>query len=76
MKTIIFAQRLQTAMYLKSWTGAELSKRSGLTQAAISRYINGQRQPSVDRIIRLSKALGVTSDYLMGLTDEIRSESA
>lgn len=69
MKAIVFAQRLQAAMYLRNFTGAELAKRSGLTQATISRYINGQRQPSVDRIIRLSKALDVTSDYLLGLSD-------
>ena len=71
MKTNVFAQRLQTAMYLRNYTGADLAKRSGLTQASISRYINGQRQPSVDRIIRLSKALNVTSDYLLGLSDDV-----
>ncbi len=71
MKTNIFAQRLQTAMYLRKWSGVELAKRSGLTNVSISRYINGQRLPSVDRIIRLSKALGVTSDYLLGLSDDV-----
>lgn len=77
MKTEIFAQRLQIAMYWKEWTGADLAKRSGLTAATISRYICGQRLPNVARLVKLSKALDVSADYLLGLSDAMkRSETA
>lgn len=77
MKSEVFAQRLQIAMYWKEWTGADLARRSGLTAATISRYICGQRLPNVARLIKLSKALDVSSDYLLGLSEAMkRSETA
>ena len=77
MKSEIFAQRLQIAMYWKEWTGADLSRHSGLTAATISRYICGQRLPNVARLVKLSKALDVSADYLLGLSDVMkRSETA
>lgn len=37
---------------------------------AYSQYELGKRQPSVDIIIILAKFYGVSSDYLLGLTDD------
>lgn len=77
MKSEIFAQRLQIAMYWKEWTGADLARRSGLPPATLSRYICGQRLPNVARLVKLSKALDVSADYLLGLSDAMtRSETA
>ena len=77
MKNEVFAQRLQIAMYWKEWTGSELARKSGVPAATISRYICGQRQPNVARLIKLSRALDVSADYLLGLTESMkRSESA
>ena len=72
MKSEVFAQRLQIAMYWKEWTGADLARRSGLPAATISRYICGQRLPNVARLIKLSKALDVSSDYLLGLSEAMK----
>lgn len=77
MKSEVFAQRLQIAMYWKEWTGSELARKSGVPAATISRYICGQRQPNVARLIKLSRALDVSADYLLGLSDAMkRSETA
>lgn len=76
MKSLVFAQRLQIAMYWKECTGADLARRSGLPAPTISRYICGQRLPNVARLIKLSKALDVSSDYLLGLSEAMkRSET-
>lgn len=56
-------------MKQSSINGAELSALSGVTTAAISRYLNGLRTPTVRNIILLAKALGVSVDYLLGLHD-------
>lgn len=40
-------------------TQAELSKRTGITQADISRIENGTRNPSLDMVKRLAKGLGM-----------------
>ena len=77
MKNELFAQRLQIAMYWKEWTGADLARRSGIPAPTISRYLCSQRQPNVARLIKLSKALDVSADYLLGLTESMkRSETA
>lgn len=39
-------------------SGAELARRSGVSQAQISRIFTGQRSASVDLVIALSQALG------------------
>lgn len=72
MKNDIFAERLQIAMYWNELTGADLSRRSGVPASTICRYICGQRLPNVEKLIKLSKALNVSADYLIGLTDEMK----
>lgn len=40
-----------------------------VTIRTISRYEDGSREPSVEMIIKFCKLYEVTSDYLLGLTD-------
>lgn len=64
-----FSRRLSFCMKQQKLNGAELSALSGVTTAAISRYINGLREPSVSNVILLANALNVSVDYLLGLHD-------
>lgn len=45
---------------------AELARRSGLTAAAISQFEAGTRRPRYDALRKLSRALGVSLDYIAG----------
>jgi transcriptional regulator with XRE-family HTH domain len=45
---------------------AELAVRARLQQAAVSHYESGARRPSLRNLRRLSEALEVTTDYLVG----------
>lgn len=45
----------------------ELAKRIGVTEAAMSRYISGTREPKPDVIANIATALHTTSDYLLGI---------
>lgn len=49
-------------------TIAELAKKSGITQAAISQIENGLRDPQLTSAIVLSRALGAKLDRLVGDT--------
>ena len=51
----------------KCMTQAQLAKRSGLTQATISRIESGEvKQLKSDAIKTLAQALGITTDFLVG----------
>lgn len=48
----------------------ELANQLGVSKGVISLWENGLREPSMTSIISLSKFFGVSSDYLLGLTDK------
>ncbi len=66
-----FGNRLTQRRTLLALSQAELSRRSGVAQALISRMESGQiQEPGMSTIRSLATALGVTSDYLIGMCDE------
>jgi transcriptional regulator with XRE-family HTH domain len=44
----------------------QLAATVGVTEAAISHYETGRREPDPDMLGRIANALGVTVDYLLG----------
>lgn len=59
--------RLREARKRKHLTMKELGSMVGVTEAAISHYELGKRQPDNEIIVKLSNSLGVTVDYLLGV---------
>lgn len=49
---------------------SELAERAGLQPSAVSHFETGRRSPSFDNLKRLADALGVTTDYLLGRSDD------
>lgn len=49
----------------------QLSQKSGITEASVSRYLKGDRTARMDIIINFAKALGVTTEYLLCEDDKI-----
>ena len=49
----------------------ELCKKANITEASLSRYENEIREPKACVVAQLADALGVSTDYLLGLTDDI-----
>ena len=64
-----FEEKLKSIMQQQGLTQKELATRSGITEASMSKYLNGERTPRIDVIINLSRALEVTTDELLGETD-------
>ena len=65
----IFVKRLVALMEEKNMTGLELSKLIGTTNVTISRYVNGQRKPRLEIVVKIAEALGTTTDYLLGYSN-------
>ncbi|MGL5712379.1 MAG: helix-turn-helix domain-containing protein [Paraclostridium sp.] len=66
----IIAQRITQARKDLNLKQKELATKADITEANLSRYENGIREPKSAVLIRLADALEVTTDYLVGLTDE------
>ena len=50
----------------KNLTQLQVANALGVSSVVYSRYETGNRQPSVDALIRLAALFGVTVDYLLG----------
>lgn len=59
--------RLKKILEAKGMNQSDLARATGITVSGISLYINSSRVPSAIQIQRLCKALGVSSDYLLGI---------
>lgn len=65
-----FPERLLDARNMRGLSQEELAKRAKLQPSAISHFETGSRKPSFDNLKRLADALEVTSDYLLGRTND------
>ena len=65
----IFPLRLRNAREMRELSQLDLAERAQLQQAAVSHYESGTRRPSLRNLRRLSDALEVTTDYLVGRSE-------
>jgi transcriptional regulator with XRE-family HTH domain len=63
----LFTTRLREARDARGWSQAELAQRADMQPSAIAHFEAARRKPSFDNVRRLAKALGVSTDYLMGV---------
>ena len=61
-----FKDRLAQAMQTRNISAAELSKKSGLSKAQISQYVNGIYQAKQVALYKLATTLNVSEAWLMG----------
>lgn len=69
-KTPMDGKRLRELRKAKKLTQAELGKIINVTKVSISGYESGDRTPDTDNLRRLADYFGVTSDYLLGRTND------
>ena len=60
------ASRIAELLAQQKLTQKELAQRSGITEAAISRYVKGDRVPRGVNLAKIADALGTSTDYLLG----------
>lgn len=68
-----FGERLKKLRTNRHMTQEELGSifNPPLSQSTIGTYENGKRQPTLENLVVVSKFFSVTTDWLLGLTDEI-----
>ena len=60
-------KRIVELLDKRGMTRKELAQKAGVTQAAISRYTKGNRNPKGEVVARIADALNTTTDYLLGV---------
>ncbi len=66
----IFGERLRTELQKQGIHYRPFAKRVGLTTTTVCRYAKSERIPRANEIITIADALGVTCDYMLGLSDD------
>ncbi len=66
---MIFAEKLIRLRKEKGWSQEELAEFMEVTRQSVSKWEGGQAAPDLEKVVRLSRLFGVTTDYL--LKDEV-----
>ena len=66
----IFSKRLKELRQSKGLTLKDVSGALGLSLMAYAHYEHGDRQPSIDTIRKICEFFAVSSDFLIGLSDD------
>lgn len=66
----IFAERLNDLIFDAQITPPVLAARLGCGRVTIYRYLQGNKIPSLDMVIRLADFFQCTTDFLLGLEEE------
>ena len=68
----LFGLRLNTALAARDIQQIDLAKELGYnekTANTISYWCNGKRTPNLEQLLKIAEILGVSADYLLGLSD-------
>ena len=76
-----FGNRLQQLLNENNLSQKQLATKVGITEAAVSRYINNLQKPRPDILSDIATVLNTTTDYLLGkettnLSDLYNEETA
>lgn len=70
-----FAARLRIALAARNMRAVALMEPCGVSSAAVSKWTTGECYPAASKLVALSKALGVTVDWLMGQPERVESRA-
>ena len=65
----IFGKRLKDELVKQGISYRQFADKAGLTLTTVHRYANSLRIPRATEIIKSAEVLGVTCDYMLGLSD-------
>lgn len=72
----MFASRLSLLLRQRGLSQRDLAEMVGLTPAAISRYVSGERKPKAIILAKIAKSLGVQPEDLTGTCAEQEVDGA
>ena len=65
----VMQNRLKALRKSRGYTQVSLQMQTGIEQALLSKYENGERIPPTETLIRLADFYNVSIDYILGRTD-------
>lgn len=63
--------RLRDAIKNSGLSQKEVARRVGINPATVSKYVRLEKYPSIDTFALLCRALGISSDRILGLEDSL-----
>jgi transcriptional regulator with XRE-family HTH domain len=70
----IVGERIVLLRRRKGFTQPELAQRTGMGITTLNRIENAHQSMAMEKVVALAQVLGCTSDYLLGLSDDLESE--
>lgn len=67
----VISKRIKCKMNILHINQRILSERTGIPKQTISRYLNGERKPTFDMIIKIASALGCSTGDLLDLDEPL-----
>ena len=64
--------RLRDAIKNSGLSQKEIARRVGIHPSTVSKYARMEKHPSIDTLAALCRALGVSSDRILGLDDSLK----
>ena len=66
----LIGERIAHARTRRGWNQSELARRVGKPRQHLSQIEQGKQQPRAELLVDLATVLGVSTDYLLGRTQE------
>lgn len=64
----VLRDNMKDIMQVRGYTQQWLSAQTDIPDATISRYLSGVHNPKIEYVARMASAMGVSVDYLLGLS--------
>lgn len=66
-------ERITRLLKEQGMTQKELAARIGTTEAAVSKYVKGEREPRAEILANIATVLHTTSETLLGIDDGVKT---
>ena len=74
--TNLMGEKLRMLIAERGVSQKELAQKAGVTEAAISHYINGDRSPRGAILLNIANALGTTTDFLLSVSKSEKNNTS
>lgn len=61
----MLGERICLLRQRQGWSQAELAKKLSISPSTVGMYEQGRREPSLASVVQMSRAFGVSADYLL-----------
>ena len=68
-KETMLGDRISKYLAERKMTQRQFAQKIGMTEVSVSRYVNNDRLPNANVVVRMAKALGISTDELLGMDD-------